>query len=154
VTPDGPTSMQEGTTMTTTRTQTTGVTELTMRYRRGVEAGDPGTLAALFQPDALVDTHVPNWRFQLLGREAASQRACVFPRPGRFTAFEAEPTASGLLVQFEWRQDDPDVEAVVRQIHAWRLDDGLIAEQIVFCAGVWDRQLQALMAAEAPLVRP
>ncbi len=135
-------------------TQTTDAAELTARYRDGVEAGDPTALAPLFEADVLVDTHVPNWRFQLQGREAAAQRACVFPRPGRFTAFDTEPTASGLLVQFEWRQDHPDIEAIVRQIHAWRLDDGRITEQIVFCAGVWDRQLQALMAAKAPLVRP
>ena len=125
--------------------------ELAARYRSGAEAGDTEALARLFRPDVLVDTHVPNWRFQLQGGEAAAERACVLPRPGRFTAFDIEPTDRGLQVQFEWHQGAS--ETVVRQLHWWRLVDGQIAEQVVFCAGVWDRRLRALMAAKAPLVR-
>lgn len=128
--------------------------ELATRYRTAVETGDPATLAALYQPDALVDTHVPNWRFQLQGRAAAAERACVLPRPGRFATFDCEPTADGLLVQFEWRQPVDEGETVVRQLHVWRLADGRIAEQVVFCAGVWDPRLQQRMAAQAPLVQP
>ncbi len=117
------------------------------QYRSGAEADDPAALAVLFRPDVLVDTHVPNWRFQLEGAEAAARRACVLPRPGRFTVFDAEPTEQGLLVQFEWRTHGS--QAVVRQLHRWRLDDGRIAEQLVYCAGVWDRALQARIADAA-----
>ena len=121
------------------------------RYREGAEADDPAALAALYRPDVLVDTHVPNWRFQLQGAEAAAERACVLPRPGQFSVFDTEASEHGLLVQFEWRTHGSG--AVVRQLHRWCLVDGLIAEQLVYCAGVWDRRLQEQMAVAAPLVR-
>ncbi len=140
--------------VTDTVHRASSVGELLERYRSGAAAGAPEELVELFHDDALVDSHVPNWRFQIQGREEAAERACVLPRPGRFTAFTSEPTARGVLVQFEWRRDTAGYEAIVRQLHAWRLVDGRIAEQLVFCSGVWDRQLQELMAAKAPLLRP
>ena len=127
---------------------------LPAHYRHAVQAGDAGALTGLYAPDVLLDAHVPGWRFQVQGREAVADQMCVLPRPGRFTAFDGEPTASGLLIQFEWRQDEDAGGALVRQLHTWRLDEGRIAEHVVFCAGVWGRQLQARMAAEAPLLRP
>ena len=129
---------------------------LAERYRSAVEAGDLAALAELYHPDALLDAHVPNWRFQLQGRPAVAEyTGGALPSPGRFTAFAAEPTASGdLLVQFEWRQHAEDGEPVVRQLHRWRLDKGRIVEQVLFCAGIWNRRLQAQMAAETPLIRP
>ena len=147
------TTRAEAVTMTSDTAPST-FDELLERYRAGAEAGTPEELVELFHDDALVDSHVPNWRFQIQGGEEAAERACVLPRPGRFTTFTSEPTARGVLVQFEWRCDTAGYELVVRQLHAWRLVDGLIAEQLVFCAGVWDRQLQELMAVKAPLVRP
>ena len=129
---------------------------IAQRYRTAVEAGDVAALAELYHPDALLDAHVPNWRFQLQGRPAvAAYTGGALPGPGRFAAFAAEPTASGdLLVQFEWRQHAEDGEPVVRQLHHWRLDKGRIVEQVLFCAGIWSRRLQAQMAAETPLIRP
>ena len=128
--------------------------QLAAAYRAGVEAGDVDSLMDLFHADVLVDTHVPNWRFQLQGRDDAADRACVLPRPGRFASFEVEGAERGLLVQFAWQQDHAAGAVTVRQLHAWHVVDGRIAEQVVFCAGAWDRQLQDLMAAKAPLVRP
>lgn len=124
------------------------------RYRAAVEAADREALAGLYHPDALLDAHVPNWRFQVQGRHAIVENTGALPGPGRFTFFNAEPTASGdLLVQFEWRQLEDD-KAAVRELHLWRIDGGRVVEQVLFCAGIWDHQLQARMAAEAPLVRP
>lgn len=125
-------------------------------YRKAVEAGDQAALAELYDPDVLLDAHVPNWRFQVQGREAVAARTAVLPGPGQFASFEAEATSSGdVVVQFEWRQSEDSGGAVVRELHLLRLDDnGRIAEQLVFCAGVWDPELQTRMAAEAPLVRP
>ncbi|MDP8977400.1 MAG: nuclear transport factor 2 family protein [Actinomycetota bacterium] len=128
--------------------------DLPVRYRTAVEAGDRQALAALYQPDVLLDANVPNWRFQVQGRKTVAEQACALPRPGRFATFYSERTARGLLVQLEWRQHTADGHTVVRELQAWRLADGRIAEQLIFCAGVWDPQLQARMAAEAPLVRP
>lgn len=129
---------------------------ITETYRKAVETGDQAALAELYAPEALLDAHVPNWRFQVQGREAVAARTAGLPGPGRFASFEAEPTASGdELMQFEWRQGEESGGAVVRELHLLRLDDdGRIAEQVLFCAGVWDPELQARMAAEAPVVRP
>ena len=126
------------------------------RYRAAVEAGDLDALAELYHPEALLDAHVPNWRFQVQGARAVAETTVTgLDRPGRFASFEAEPTASGdLLVQAEWRRQTDDGESVVRELQRWRLDDGRIAEQVLFCAGVWDPQPQAQMADETPLIRP
>ncbi len=126
------------------------------RYRSAVEDRDIETLAGLYHPEALLDAHVPNWRFQTQGRHAVAETTGTgLPGPGRFISFDVEPTASGdLLVQFEWRQDEDQGAQVSRELHVWRFDGEHIVEQVVFCAGVWDPQLQAKMAAEAPLLRP
>ncbi len=127
------------------------------RYRTAVENGDLDTLAELYHPQALLDAHVPNWRFQIQGRRTVAESAgTALPGPGRFATFNAEPTATGdLIVQFEWQQAEEQGGRTSRELHLWRLDDsGRITEQIAFCAGIWDQQLQARMAEEAPLIRP
>jgi ketosteroid isomerase-like protein len=135
-------------------TDTNGLAE---RYRAAVEAGDVDALAELYRSAVLLDAHVPNWRFQVQGRDAVAETTGTgLPGPGRFASFDAEPTVAGdLLVRCEWHQEEERGGQVVRELHLWRLDDvGRITEQVVFCSGVWDRQLQARMAAEAPLIRP
>ncbi len=127
------------------------------RYRAAVEAGDLDALAELYHSEVLLDAHVPNWRFQAQGRHTVAETTGTgLPGPGRFASFDVEFTTSGdLLVQFEWRRDEEQGGHVSRELHLWRLDDaGRIAEQVVFCAGIWDQQLQAQMADEAPLIRP
>ena len=126
------------------------------RYRVAVEARDHAQLAELYHPDVLLDAHVPNWRFQVQGREAVVEHtAGGLPGPGRFVTFEAESTASDdLLVQFEWRQDVAGGGPLVRQLHRLRLDAGRIIEQVLFCAGIWNPGLQERMASEAPLIQP
>ena len=127
------------------------------RYRTAVEIGDLDTLAELYHPEVLLDAHVPNCRFQVQGRGTVVEAAgTALPGPGSFTAFDAELTASGdLLVQFEWQQAKKHGGQLSRELHLWRLDDARrITEQVVFCAGIWDQQLQSRMAQEAPLIRP
>ncbi len=124
-------------------------------YRAAVEARDVASLAELYEPEVLLDAHVPNWRFQVQGRHAVAEiTGTALPGPGRFASFNVEPTASGdLLLEFEWRGHTDVGEAVSRELHVLRLDGGRIAEQVLYCAGVWSPQLQQQMAAEAPLVR-
>jgi ketosteroid isomerase-like protein len=131
--------------------------ELADRYRDAVERADLTSLATLYHPDVLLDAHVPNWRFQVRGRtEVARFTGTALPAPGHFASFSAEPTADGdLLVQFEWHELTADgTGARARQLHVLRLNDGHVTQQTVFCAGVWSRDLQERMAAEAPLVQP
>lgn len=131
-------------------------TQLAERYRTAVEHTDLDVLRSLYHPDVLLDAHVPNWRFQVTGvTEVARFTGAALPTPGRFAAFTAEPTADGdLVVQFEWRQRTAGGDgARARQLHVLRLAGGRIREQVLFCAGVWDQELQERMAADAPLVR-
>jgi hypothetical protein len=130
---------------------------LAERYRGAVERQDLASLATLYDPDVLLDAHVPNWRFQVVGRtEVAPFTGTALPGPGGFASFVTEPTVEGdLLVHFEWRQQAHDgAGAKAHQLHVLRINDGRIVEQTVFCAGVWGPELQERMAAEAPLVRP
>lgn len=133
-----------------------GTHPLAEQYRSAVEAGDLAALAGLYQPDVLFDAHVPNWRFQLQGRDAVAEHTGgALPSPGHFTSFDVTPTTAGdLLVQFEWHGPTDDGGAVVRQLHMLHLDEGRIAAQVMFCAGVWSPQLQQQMASAAPLIRP
>lgn len=58
-------------------------------------------------------------------------------------------------MRFEWQQAEEQGGQISREPHLWRLDDaGRITEQVAFCAGIWDLQLQSQMAEEAPLIRP
>jgi hypothetical protein len=136
---------------------TTPTIPLAESYRAAVEDRDLAALERLYHEDALLDAHVPNWRFQATGRaEVARLTGTGLPGPGRFTSFRAEPTADGdLLLEFEWRQQvEHERGSMARQLHLLRLEQGRIAEQVLYCAGVWDAALQQRMAAEAPRVRP
>ncbi len=135
----------------------TDTDDLAVRYRDAVERQDLTTLATLYHPDVLLDAHVPNWRFQVIGRtEVARITGGALPGPGRFERFDAEPTADGdLLVQFQWRQhSEVRTGALARQLHVLRVEAGRIVAQTLFCAGVWDPELQQQMATDAPLVQP
>lgn len=123
-------------------------------YRTAVEADAAAEVADLYTDDAVLDAHVPNWRFQRQGRDAIAAQVCVLPRPGRFASFEEERSDRGLLVRFEWRQHPGAGGAVVRQLHTWQLAGERIAHHTIFCAGVWGPRLQQRMALEAPLVAP
>lgn len=127
------------------------------RFMARMEQGDFDGLTTLYTDDALFDAHVPNWRFQVRGRgEIAEQMKAWFQLPGRFHDVHEEWTAAGEpLVRFEWRErEGSSTQIVSREMQLWRLNDGRIAEQLVFCAGRWDVALVERMAAEAPLVRP
>lgn len=57
-------------------------------------------------------------------------------------------------MRFEWQQAEDQGGHVSRELHLVRLDDiGRISEQTLFCADVWDPELQAQVADEAPLIR-
>lgn len=121
---------------------------------RCLESGDFAQLAPAYSPNALLDAHVPNWRFQLEGPERITgQFQSWWPTPGRLTAWGATATDDGFVVQFErWWQEGPD-ELSCRQLHLLRLEAGSVVEQVVYCAGRWGADLRAKMAAASPLVR-
>ncbi len=130
---------------------------LATEFTTCVEQGDFDRIAGLYTDDAVFDAHVPNWRFQAQGPDAiAEQLKGWFQLPGRFHEVQTQATECGdLLVRFAWHeQEGTDAEITSRELQLWRLAGDRIAEQVVFCAGRWDRPLVKQMAAEAPLVRP
>lgn len=101
---------------------------ITEVLRESLETRDHDALASAYTDDVLLDAHVPNWRFQVKGRDAVIDLLRHwFPHPGRFTVWELQ-----LL----------------------RLDDGRSAEQLVYCAGRWDEAHVTDMRRQAPLVKP
>lgn len=130
--------------------------EIVQSFTSGIAEGDFIAVGELYAPDALMDAHVPDWRFQVHGRRAiVDQLARWFCAPGVFREVEVEAVAGGdLFVRFEWCEAPGTNEEVIsREMHQWRLDGGRISEQVVFCAGRWDRDLVDRMTVEAPRER-
>jgi hypothetical protein len=93
-------------------------------------AGDAAGLAALYSPDALVDTSVPQWRYQVTGAKAEPILRDDFDVAGRrVTVSRVTPFDGGV--------------AVGRHI----------VGHTVYCTGVWDTATIARQAIEAPMVR-
>jgi len=118
-------------------------------------------LAAMYTDDALFDASVPNWHFQLEGGEkSVAQLADWFGIAP--TVFEPVVTATedGAVVDFELRRTCPGNPSEnhaphlegTRQAHIFRLRDGKIAEQRVYCSGEWLEEDWQRIDAEAPRV--
>ena len=118
-------------------------------------------LEAAYTDDALFDASVPNWHFQVEGGRAAVDQLSdwfgIAP-----TVFEPVVTATddGAVVDFELRRNCPGNPAEnhaphlegTRQAHIFRLRDGKIAEQRVYCSGEWLEEDWKRIDAEAPRV--
>lgn len=122
--------------------------------RQSMETHDPELLREVYSQDVLFDAHVPNWHFQVRGREAViGVIRNWYPHAGHFHRWSREYTASGdVLVEFDWREDTPAGEITVHQLHLWRLENQRISVQQVYCAGRWDEQLVERMRPAVPLV--
>jgi len=120
-----------------------------------LESGDFGPLADRYAPDAVLDCHVPNWRFQVQGPDAiAANFRGWWPVAGRVIVQRAQELDTGVLVQFErWSLENGD-ELSTREVHILDLTGGRITDHVVFCAGKFTPELRAQMAVEAPLIRP
>lgn len=137
--------------MTTITTTTSLADAVTAAFLRG----DADTIADLCADDVLVDLVVPQWHFQLSGREATRE------------ALGQEEFLPGREVRWHQRTELPDgllleVEAVAPmhgETHRWfdinkfRFDAGQIVEFVQYCSGYQDAATIARNEAEAPLVR-
>ena len=115
----------------------------------------------MYTPDALFDASVPNWHFQLEGGDKAVEQLAdwfgIAP-----DVFEAVITATedGAVVDFEMRRTCPGNPSEnhaphlegTRQAHIFRLRDGKIAEERVYCSGEWLEEDWRKIDAEAPKV--
>ena len=116
---------------------------------------DIAGLRALYQPDAVVDLHVPQWRYQLAGGAAIAAAIDEgYPSPVRFTTARTFGTGDWQALEVEARFSEDGEERLFHQIDLLRLKSGLIAEHIVYCTGIWAAATIRRHAAEAPMVRP
>jgi ketosteroid isomerase-like protein len=131
------------------------------RFLEAMRGGDWTGFEDAYTDDAIFDASVPNWHFQWEGAAmCAAQLGEWFGIvPDRF-----EPTVTltedGAVVDFEMRRmcpgnpaenHAPHVEGT-RQAHIFRLRDGKICEQRVYCAGEWLEDDWRKIDAEAPKV--
>ncbi len=122
-----------------------------------LSALDLDGLAELYRPDALLDVSVPQWRYQLQGREAIRHALAEELAPvvgsGRVTGQRATRTDDGVVVELEVRFEQDGEERQWREVHLFHTDGTAITEHLNYCTGVWDAATIARQAVEAPMVR-
>lgn len=135
---------------------TTAVATVEDRVADAFISGDVDELLVHYRPDALVDVVIPQWRFQLQGPDALREVLVAedFVPGRRVTSSHRTTTSDGLLLELEtWAPIDGE-DQMWLALHQFRFADGLVAEHVVYCSGVWDAETIARQAIEAPMVRP
>ena len=108
-----------------------------------------------FTPDVFCDLNMPEWRFQLQGRDAfAAQLARISEGPSRMEILRTLPTTSGFVTEHVEHQEVGGEDHSARRLVLCEVVRGRIAEVTVYCTGEWDDELRARHAAEAPMIRP
>ena len=108
-----------------------------------------------FTPDVFCDLNMPEWRFQLQGRDAfAAQLARISEGPSRMEILRTRPTTSGFVTEHVEHQEVGGEDHSARRLVLCEVVRGRIAEVTVYCTGEWDDELRARHAAEAPMIRP
>ena len=134
----------------------TETTTLADRLVGALRDADWAGLTATYAPDVLLDMNLPMWRFQVQGREAASQyfgeqiARFVNLRSTQLRVHRADDT---LVVEEEMRFDGDGGEHLWRAVELFRLDGEHVAEHTQYCTGVWAPADIARQADEAPMVR-
>lgn len=108
-----------------------------------------------FMPDVFCDLNMPEWRFQLQGRDAfAAQLKRVNEGPSRMEVLRTVPTTSGFVIEHVEHQEVDGEDHSARRLVLCDVVRGRIAGVTVYCTGEWDDELRARHAAEAPMIRP
>jgi hypothetical protein len=117
---------------------------------RTFEAGDDA-----FTSDVFCDLNMPEWRFQLQGRDAfAAQLQRINEGPSKVEVLRTVPTTSGFVTEHVEHQDVEGEDHSARRLILCEVVRGRIAEVTVYCTGEWNDELRARHAAEAPMIRP
>ena len=107
-----------------------------------------------FTPDVFCDLNMPEWRFQLQGRDAfAAQIERINEGPARMEVLRTVPTTSGFVTEHVEHQNVDGEDHSARRLILCEVVRGRIAEVTVYCTGEWDDELRARHAAEAPMIR-
>jgi hypothetical protein len=134
---------------------TAPTTTVTDRVVDAYLGGDADALADLCAPDVLVDLVLPQWRFQMTGRETL--RSGVAQEeflPGRRVAWHHRTdTADGVLLELETWAPMEGEDRKWLELNKFRVADGQVVELVQYCSGIWDAATIARQAVEAPMVR-
>jgi hypothetical protein len=137
--------------MTTTHTKT-----VVDRIVAAMRDADWSAVTATYAPDVLLDMNLPTWRFQLQGRETATQY--FREQTGglaalRSTQLRVSPTEDGVMIEEEMRFDGEGGEYLWRAVDIFVIDGDAVTEHTEYCTGCWPPEQIARQAAEAPMVR-
>lgn len=117
---------------------------------------DSGLVPTVYADDALLDSNVPEWRFQRKGTgEIADQYRSWASELSDLSlaAFNAQEVPWGFVVELEQRFRSDGDDCLSRQLHVLTVRDGKLAEHTFYCTGVWGSDAIKRQAAEAPMVR-
>ena len=116
---------------------------------------DLAALRALCRAELVLDVNVPQWRYQLQGPEAVFEAITAelagIGRP-RVTSSRVTRAASAVAVEVEVCSGCGGEERMWREVHLLRGGNDGIAEDTIYCTGIWDGPTIARHAAEAPMV--
>lgn len=122
----------------------------------GFVEGDVARLAPWYAEDVFVDANVPQWRYQLRGRQALLESIDheEFSKPDRrLTFLRATDTASGLLLETELRYTEHGERHTCRETHHLRVRDNLVVEHVLRCTGIATADTAKSQFDTAPMER-
>ena len=124
------------------------------RLLDALAAHDIACIASLYAPDAVLDAHLPRWRYQLQGGDAiAAVIDEQYPSPVQFRSARTFGTGDWQVLEVEARFSQDGEERLFHQIDLLRLVQERIAEHVAYCTGIWDAATIRRQAADAPMVR-
>jgi ketosteroid isomerase-like protein len=117
---------------------------------------DWDAIAATYAADVLLDMNLPTWRFQLQGREAATEY--LREQTSGLTNLhlvsqQVHHTDNGVIIEEEMRFDGNDGEYLWRAVDIFRIDGDTVTDHTQYCTGCWSPDQIARQIHEAPMVR-
>jgi ketosteroid isomerase-like protein len=113
-------------------------------------------IAATYAPDVLLDMNLPTWRFQLQGRDAATQylleqsKGLSNLHTPQHRVFAID---HGVIIEEEMRFDGDGGEYMWRAVDIFQIHSGTVTEHTQYCTGCWSPDQIARQIDEAPMVR-
>ena len=123
------------------------------KLRHALEHGDFEIAADHYAVDAIVDTTVGPWRFQIQGRETIKYKVAEdFGAGVTFRRWDERAAPWGAVIQVEAVQGEGDAEVFFRWIQLLDIVDGKIVRDTTYCSGEWDRATIERWRREAPMI--
>ena len=122
----------------------------------GWTAGDIARLRPWYADDVLGDLNVPQWRFQVRGRDDLLDLLDreEFAKPDRrLSHLRVTDAADGLLLETEMRYTQDGDLQLFREVHRLRTGHGLVIEHVVWCTGIADATTIDAQLRTAPMER-